>query len=236
VSFGYQHTQTTLSGLTLNIKQGEKIAFVGPSGCGKSTMMQLLQRFYDCSGLILVDGVDIKDYDVHHLRSHFAIVSQEPSLFTGTLRDNLKYNLEPTQEELVSCTTKAEALKIVEESKDGYERDVGVLGSQLSGGQKQRLAIARALLRKPQILMLDEATSALDRATEMKVQANIDVDMKGKTCLVVAHRIETIQNSDRIYMFDQGEILEEGTYAELMAKKKNFYNLERGEELQRQRE
>lgn len=108
------------------------------------------------------------------------------------------------------------------------------MGGQLSGGQKQRVAIARALLREPQVLMLDEATSALDRETERRVQANVDGEMRGKTSLVVAHRIETIQNADRIYMFDQGEVLEEGTYSELMARKRHFYNLERGEQLQRQ--
>lgn len=206
--FNYKGSQSTIFNLSLKIKSGEKVAFVGPSGCGKSTLMQLLQRFYDCRGEILIDGVDIKDYEIHHLRSHFAIVNQEPSLFTGTLKENIIYNKEASEQELAACTIKAEALKIVEDSNDGYNRDVGVLGSQLSGGQKQRVAIARALLRKPQILMLDEATSALDRETEKKVQANVDNDMKGKTCLVVAHRIETIMNSDRIYMFDQGEILE----------------------------
>lgn len=177
---------------------------MGPSGCGKSTLMQLLQRFYDCNGLIIIDGVDIKDYDLHHLRSHFAIVSQEPSLFTGTLRENIRYNIDATTEQLEACTAKAEARKIVDDSREGFDRDVGVLGSQLSGGQRQRVAIARALLRQPQVLMLDEATSALDRETEQKVQANVDKDMQGKTSLVVAHRIETIQNADRIYMFDQG--------------------------------
>ncbi len=126
------------------------------------------------------------------------------------------------------------AKKIIDDSREGYERDVGVMGGQLSGGQKQRVAIARALLREPQVLMLDEATSALDRETEGRVQANVDGEMRGKTSLVVAHRIETIQNADRIYMFDQGEVLEEGTYSELMARKRHFYNLERGEQLQRQ--
>jgi ABC-type multidrug transport system fused ATPase/permease subunit len=147
----------------MKFNRGEKIAFVGPSGCGKSTMIQLLQRFYEFEGTILVDNVDIRDYDVHYLRQHFASVSQEPSLFTGTVGENITYNSKLDQSELKEAAAKAEALAFIEQEKLGFEREVGVMGSHLSGGQKQRIAIARALARNPQILLLDEATSALDR-------------------------------------------------------------------------
>jgi ABC-type multidrug transport system fused ATPase/permease subunit len=143
---------------------------VGPSGSGKSTIFQLLQRFYDFEGEIYIDGVEIRDYDIHHLRSHFVAVNQEPSLFTGSIASNIRYNLQAEEAELVEAATNAESIQFIRSKEGGFDADVGVMGSQLSGGQKQRVSMARAMIRKPQILILDEATSALDRMTEKKMQ------------------------------------------------------------------
>ena len=218
----------TLRKINFTIEKGQKVAFVGPSGCGKSTILKILQRFYHYEGKIYIDGIDLEDYDVHHVRSYFAAVNQEPSLFNGTIAENIKYNLEIDEEEVKKAAELAQATVFIGQHEKGIHRDVGVNGSQLSGGQKQRVAIARAMARKPQMLLLDEATSALDRGTEEKAQANMDKVMEGKTSMVVAHRIETIQNSDCIFVFDRGEIVESGDYKELIDAKGQFYNLEKG--------
>lgn len=157
--------ENVLNGITFKVRRGEKIGFVGPSGSGKSTLFQLLLRFYDYEGEILMDGVEIKDYELHHLRSHFVSVSQDPSLFTGSIGSNIKYNLEPTEEEMVQAATKAQAIDFIRGKDKGFEAEIGVMGSQLSGGQKQRVVMSRALVRKPHIMILDEATLALDRQT-----------------------------------------------------------------------
>ena len=215
---------------------------MGTSGCGKSTIIQLLQRFYFPSqGEIKINGVDIKDFDLHYLRSCFGVVSQEPVLFLGSFKENIRYNIEGvSDEEIADAAQQANAISFIlgkenmlEEGEEnagvsGFDRNVGVKGSHISGGQKQRVAIARAILRKPKILLLDEATSALDQENEKKVQNSLDRIMEGKTVISIAHKMETIKNCDTISMFEKGKIVESGSYGSLVSLKGHFYNLERG--------
>lgn len=256
VSFKYpSREEVVLKNLSFSIQAGQKAAFCGPSGCGKSTIMQLLQRFYDIdSGEIIIDGRNIYDYDIQFLRKQYGVVSQEPVLFNGTIKENIQYNIEGiTFEEIKQAAERANALnfiqnndfQIVESSEDdkkpednqfvqknvgsGFDRQVGPKGSQISGGQKQRVAIARAILKNPQILILDEATSALDTENEKIVQASLDKIMENKTSLCIAHRISTIKDSDRIFVMEEGQIKEQGTYEQLVQLKGFFYRLERGE-------
>eukprot|EP00331_Platyophrya_macrostoma_P007656 CAMPEP_0176430740 /NCGR_PEP_ID=MMETSP0127-20121128/14418_1 /TAXON_ID=938130 /ORGANISM="Platyophrya macrostoma, Strain WH" /LENGTH=1373 /DNA_ID=CAMNT_0017812657 /DNA_START=12 /DNA_END=4133 /DNA_ORIENTATION=+ len=232
-----------LDHINFKIHNGSKVALVGPSGCGKSTVIQLLQRFYDVdSGEILIDGRNIQDYDISHLRKHFGTVSQEPVVFNGTIGENIKYNTESaTQTDIENAAKLANAHDFItkndfeshEQEKDaaqgsGYDRKVGSKGSQISGGQKQRIAIARALLRNPNIMLFDEATSALDPNTEQVVQEAIDKVMAERTSVTVAHRISTIKNSNEILVFRDGKIIERGTYDQLNQIQGVFYRLERG--------
>lgn len=232
-----------LQGVSFKIKASSKVAFVGPSGCGKSTIMSLLLRYYTIeSGEIYVDGHKIEEYDISHLRASFGVVSQEPLLFNGTIEYNIKYSREnATDDEMKDVARRANALGFIENNEfdsldpndqakfgTGFKRMVGPKGSQISGGQKQRIAIARALLNQPNVLLLDEATSALDTQNEKVVQESLDKIMQGKTSIVVAHRISTIRDSDQIYVFSEGKIVENGTYEELTKKEGVFYRLERG--------
>jgi len=229
-----------LRGLNLTIHPNSKVALVGPSGCGKSTVLQLLLRFYDINkGELLLDGIPIQRYDIRHLRRSLAIVFQEPILFNGTIEYNLKYaRPDATDDEMRAATELANALGFIEKNEfddppdakygTGFQRMVGPKGSQISGGQKQRIAIARAILNKPNILLLDEATSALDSENEKIVQASLDRVMTGKTSIIVAHRLSTIQDSDAICVFNKGRIVEKGTYDQLVRAKGMFYNLEKG--------
>lgn len=236
-----------LKGVNLTINTSNKVALVGPSGCGKSTILSLLLRFYDVtSGEILVDGVPIKRYDLRHLRKSFGVVSQEPTLFNGTIEYNIKYtNPSASDEQMKEAAREANALGFIEANQfddvdpikneeaaakygTGFQRLVGPKGSQISGGQKQRIAIARAILNKPNILLLDEATSALDSQNEKIVQESLDKIMAGKTSIVVAHRISTIKDANKIVVFYNGKVVEEGTYETLTEKQGLFYKLERG--------
>jgi ATP-binding cassette subfamily B (MDR/TAP) protein 1 len=231
------------SGLNLTIKAGNKTAFVGPSGCGKSTILALIQRFYDVDqGEVLIDGINIKKYDLKHLRETYGVVSQEPVLFNGTIEYNIKYSKEDaTDAEMRAVAEKACAIGFIEGNEfevhdeaeavkfgTGFHRKVGPKGSQMSGGQKQRIAIARAILKNPSMLILDEATSALDAQNEKTVQEALDKIMVGKTSIIVAHRISTIKDADEIVVFNEGQIAERGTYQELNAMQGIFYKLERG--------
>ena len=232
-------------GLSFKINASQKVAFVGPSGCGKSTILALIQRFYDVDqGEILIDGINIKKYDLKHLRESYGVVSQEPVLFNGTIEYNIKYAKEnATEQEMRDAAIKASAIGFIERNEfdvigdekevaakygTGFQRKVGPKGSQMSGGQKQRIAIARAILKNPNILILDEATSALDAENEKSVQEALDKIMGGKTSLIVAHRISTIKDSDEIIVFNDGEIIERGNYQQLNEMKGTFYKLERG--------
>ncbi|XP_076263945.1 ATP-dependent translocase ABCB1-like isoform X1 [Rhynchophorus ferrugineus] len=216
-----------LSNINIEISFGETVALVGHSGSGKSTVVQMLQRFYDpTSGLITVDGVDLKDINLSYLRQNVGVVSQEPALFATTIAENIRYGkLNATLDEIVAAAKKANAHKFICKLPHGYQTVIGERGAQLSGGQKQRVAIARALIKEPNLLILDEATSALDTASELEVQAALDSISGECTKIIVAHRLSTIRNADRIIVFDKGQIVEEGSHAKLIESKGVYYNM-----------
>ncbi|XP_046818265.1 multidrug resistance protein homolog 49 isoform X1 [Vespa crabro] len=216
-----------LQGLNLKIKHGETVALVGGSGCGKSTCLQLIQRLYDpFQGQVYLDGVDISKLNVQWLRSYIGVVGQEPVLFDTTIRENIRYgNDSVTEEEMIKAAKEANAHDFISKLPEGYDSPVGERGSQLSGGQKQRIAIARALVRRPAILLLDEATSALDLHSEATVQRALDAASKGRTTVIVTHRLSTITNADRIVFIKDGKVVEEGTHEELLALGKHYHGL-----------
>ena len=218
VTFGYGNDITVLSGVNFRIKRGETVAIVGPSGAGKSTIADLLPRFYrSTTGRVLIDGVDISDITIGSLRSLMGIVTQETILFNDTIFNNIAYGLEHCPEEAVVRAAKAaNAHDFILAAPEGYQTVIGDRGTQLSGGQRQRIAIARALLKNPQILILDEATSSLDIESEALVQEAIDRLMKGRTNFVIAHRLSTIRNADRIIVIEEGNIRQIGTHEELI--------------------
>ena len=209
-----------LDNINFSIKKGEVVALVGPSGSGKSTIADLIPRFYDVnSGSIMFDGEDIKHASLASLRNNLGIVSQEVVLFNDTIRNNIAY-AQPNKDEseIRKAAEAANALEFIEKTQDGFDTVVGERGVKLSGGQKQRLAIARALLKNPSILILDEATSALDTESEKKVQKAIESLMKDRTALVIAHRLSTVQNADKIIVIEKGVVVENGSHSELYEK------------------
>ncbi|KAJ8758929.1 hypothetical protein K2173_002708 [Erythroxylum novogranatense] len=220
VIFSYPNrpSQMIFTGLTLKIEAGKTVTLVGQSGSGKSTIIGLIERFYEPeSGSILIDGRDIRRYNLRDLRSHIALVSQEPALFSGTIRENIAYGKENVREaEIRRAATLANAHEFISSLKDGYDTYCGERGAQLSGGQKQRIALARAILKNPTILLLDEATSALDSVSESLVQEALEKLMVGRTCVVVAHRLSTIQKSDSIAVIKNGKVVEEGSHYDLL--------------------
>ena len=221
VDFKYKDgTEKILKNINLDVKKGETIAFVGNSGGGKSTLVNLIPRFFDVSGGSLkIDGIDIRDYEIKSLRKAIGIVPQETFLFSGTILSNIKYSRQnATFEEIVEAAKQANAHEFIENLSDGYNTEIGERGVKLSGGQKQRIAIARAILENPQILILDEATSALDNESEKLVQDALEKLMKGKTTFVIAHRLTTIENSNKIVVIQKGEIKEIGSHNELLSK------------------
>ncbi|KRT85664.1 AAA protein [Oryctes borbonicus] len=211
---------TVLENLNLQVLLGKTVALVGPSGCGKSTIVQLLQRFYDPdSGNINIDTINIRDFKIMALRSHMGIVSQEPNLFDRTIGENIAYGDNTrlvSTDEVIQASQKANIHNFIASLPLGYGTRLGEKGTQLSGGQKQRVAIARALVRNPRILLLDEATSALDTESEKVVQTALDEAKLGRTCITIAHRLTTIQDSDLICVVNKGEIIEQGTHQELL--------------------
>ena len=218
VSFGYKPDVLVLDDLNLTAEPGQVVAFVGPSGAGKSTIASLIPRFYDVvSGSIKIDGIDIRDVQIKSLREQIGIVPQETVLFSGTVRDNIRYGrLDATDEEVVEAAKAANAHSFIMQLADGYDTKIGERGITLSGGQRQRMAIARAILKSPRILILDEATSALDTESEEIVQEALDKLMVGRTSFVIAHRLSTIVNADKIFVLDKGRVEECGTHKELM--------------------
>ena len=209
-----------LDNINFSIKKGEVVALVGPSGSGKSTIADLIPRFYDVnSGSIMFDGEDVKNASLASLRNNLGIVSQEVVLFNDTIRNNIAY-AQPNKDEseIRKAAEAANALEFIEKTQDGFDTVVGERGVKLSGGQKQRLAIARALLKNPSILILDEATSALDTESEKKVQKAIESLMKDRTALVIAHRLSTVQNADKIIVIEKGVVVENGSHSELYEK------------------
>jgi ABC-type multidrug transport system fused ATPase/permease subunit len=214
-----------LKGIDLKVQAGEKIALAGASGAGKSTIAQLLMRFYEpSSGVIMVDGIDSMKFDLSHLRNHIGIVPQEVILFGGTIKENIAYGkLNATEDEIKKAAQKANALEFIEGFPEGLETVVGERGVKLSGGQRQRIAIARAILKDPAILILDEATSSLDAESEKSVQDALDVLMQNRTTLIIAHRLATIRNVDRIYVLDEGKIVESGSHDDLIRNPDGYY-------------
>ena len=222
VSFAYR-TATgdvpTLRGVNLQVSPGETIALVGPSGGGKSTILSLLPRFYDVTGgRITANGVDLRDLSLSSLRDHIALVTQEPFLFDDTIAANIAYGREnATEEQIIEAARAAAAHDFISALPNGYQTRVGEAGARLSGGQRQRIAIARAFLKNAPILLLDEATSALDTESEALVQQALDRLMEGRATLMIAHRLSTVRNADRIYVVEAGRIIEQGQHNELVA-------------------
>ena len=228
VTFGYTDREPVLTDVSLSIERGETVGLAGETGAGKSTLTRLVPRFYDVdSGSVRVDGVDTREYARQSLRQGIAIVGQSPYLFSGTVAENIAYgdretltalrNGESVPDAVVEAADAAEADRFVEELPEGYHTEIGERGVKLSGGQRQRLAIARAILNDPAIIILDEATSDVDTETEQHIQASLSRLIADRTALVIAHRLSTIQDADRIVVMDDGEIIEQGSHDELLA-------------------
>lgn len=218
VDFGYDQHKKVLSGINLEVKAGETVAFVGPSGAGKTTICSLIPRFYDVtSGSISIDGLDIRDMTKHSLRSQIGIVQQDVFLFTGTVRENIAYGKKnATDDEVLEAARKAHLEEFISDLPDGFDTQIGERGLKLSGGQKQRLAIARMFLKNPPILILDEATSALDTETEKIIQHSLAELAENRTTLIIAHRFATIRDADRVLVVTKDGIAEDGTYSDLV--------------------
>ena len=230
VSFGYSSDdegRKVISGLSLNIPAGKTLALVGPSGGGKSTLCHLIPRFYEINeGKIMLDGIDTKDITLGSLRRNIGIVSQTVFLFDGSVRDNIAYGIEDaTDEQIIEAAKKANIHDYVSTLPKGYDTHVGERGVKLSGGQRQRIAIARVFLKNPKLLILDEATSALDNATEMQIQASLEELSRGRTVIVVAHRLSTVKNADEIVVLDRDGIVEQGTHDELISRNGEYKKL-----------
>ena len=219
VTFGYSPERTVLRGVSLHIRAGETIAFVGPSGAGKSTLCALLPRFYDVqSGRIMIDGIDIAGMTLTSLRQQIGVVQQEVFLFGGSLRENIAYGrLGASEAEILAAAERAQLTAMIANMPEGLDTILGERGVKLSGGQRQRVAIARMFLKNPPILILDEATSALDSETERAIQQSLSELAVGRTSLVIAHRLATIRDADRIVVVDRHGVVEQGRHAELLA-------------------
>jgi ATP-binding cassette, subfamily B, beta-glucan exporter len=231
VSFSYDGKRPAVEDLSFTALPGQTIALVGPTGAGKSTAIALLHRAFDPqSGFIRIDGMDVRGLTLAALRRNIGVVFQEALLFNRSIADNLRVGKpDATDEELRIAADRAQALEFIERSDLKFATNAGERGRMLSGGERQRLSIARALLKDPPILILDEATSALDAVTEAKVNAALDEVMKGRTTFVIAHRLSTIRNATRILVFDNGMVIESGTFDELVAKGGRFAELARAQ-------
>lgn len=227
VSFRYDEHKSVLENINLSIKAGETVAFVGPSGAGKTTICSLIPRFYDVNeGAISIDGLNIQDVTMQSLRSQIGIVQQDVFLFTGTIRENIAYGKkEAAEEEIQDAARKAHLEDFINSLPDGYDTQIGERGLKLSGGQKQRLAIARMFLKNPPILILDEATSALDTETEKIIQKSLMELAENRTTLIIAHRLATIRDADRVIVVTNDGIAEDGSYSELVAQDGIFARL-----------
>jgi subfamily B ATP-binding cassette protein MsbA len=227
VSFGYREESKILKNISFDIKPGQTVALVGPSGAGKSTVIKLLHRFFDVSeGSIRLDGHNIQELDRKSFLSQIALVPQETLLFGGTVKENILYGkLDASEIELEAAAKKANAHDFIVELEKGYETIVGEKGAKLSGGERQRIAIARAILKDPKILVLDEATSSLDNRSEALIQEAIETLMQNRTTFIVAHRLSTIHQADQIIVLDKGRVVEIGQHADLMNNKNLYYNL-----------
>jgi subfamily B ATP-binding cassette protein MsbA len=226
-AYGGNPDRPVLRHINLSIEPGETVAIVGPSGAGKTTLINLIPRFYEIPpGIILIDGHDITAVRQRSLRAKMAIVPQEATLFSGTIADNIRYgDLQADQAAIESAARAANAHQFIEKLEQGYDTRVGERGIKLSGGQRQRIAIARAILRDPRLLILDEATSALDNESEMLVQEALKRLMADRTTLVIAHRLTTIEDADRILVFQDGELHEQGNHQQLMLRNGLYHRL-----------
>ena len=227
VSFGYAENNRALHHINLKVRPGETVALVGPSGAGKSTICSLLPRFYEVNeGSIKIDGMDIRDFKLQSLRSHIGIVQQDVFLFDGTIRENIAYgDLNASEEDIWYAAQRAQLTDVIKALPEGMDTLIGERGVKLSGGQKQRLSIARIFLKNPKILILDEATSALDTETEQAIQQALNELAVGRTTVVIAHRLATIKDADRIVVVSKKGIVEEGTHQQLMDRKNAYYGL-----------
>ncbi len=224
VKFGYDSNQIIINDFNCNVHEGQKIAIVGPTGAGKTTMVKLLMRFYDVtSGEIDVDGHNIKDFKRGELRKMFGMVLQDTWLFGGTVKENIKYSKEDaTDDEIIQAAKAAHVHHFIKTLPNGYNSLINEESTNISAGQKQLLTIARVILANPKILILDEATSSIDTRTEIQIQSAMDNLMKGRTSFIIAHRLSTIKNADLILVMNHGDIVEQGTHEELLAKN-GFY-------------
>ena len=225
MDFGYDAQELVLNNITLSIPQGRMTALVGASGAGKSTLAALIPRFYDpTQGQILIDGVDLQTFQINSLRRKLAVVSQDTFIFNDSVRNNIAYALEGVDEATIrEAAQLANALEFIEEMPEGFDTLLGDRGVRLSGGQRQRIAIARALLRDPDILILDEATSALDSVSERLIQESIERLSVGRTVIAIAHRLSTIVRADKVVVLEQGRIVEQGSYQELLEQRGNLW-------------
>lgn len=231
VSFEYETGRSTIQNVSFTAKPGETVAFVGPTGAGKTTLISLLSRFYEpTSGEITIDEQPLQSIKRESLRSHMAFVLQDPYLFEGTILENIKYgNLNATREQIVEAAQLANAHSFIMRLKDGYETELKLGGAGISQGQKQLVAIARALLANPAILVLDEATSSIDTVTEIKIQDALERLMKGRTCFVIAHRLNTIQQADKIVVLQEGKVIQYGSHAQLLEQEGLYRQLVQGQ-------
>lgn len=228
VKFRYNnYNKCVLDGLNLNVKPGETIALVGESGAGKSTILNLVIGFnYATEGQLLLDGRDISSIDLRTYRKHIAVVPQTSILFSGSIKDNITYGLDNIDDETLNSVISAANLKdLIDSLPDGVDTVVGEHGSKLSGGQRQRISIARALIRNPRVIVLDEATSALDSISEKLIQEALGNLTKGRTTFIVAHRLSTIRDADKIAVIADGKCVEYGSFDELMELKGEFYKM-----------
>lgn len=226
VTFAYPDGEQAISGVSFTVSSGEMIGLVGPTGSGKSTLMKLLMRLYDTDeGSIRIDSVDIRDITLHSLRGLIGYVGQESFLFTGTVRENIAYGMTASESEITRAAKRANAHEFITDLEDGYDTEVGQRGDRLSGGQRQRIAIARAILKDPDIIILDEATSHVDNETEVLIQRSLEQLIENRTTFSIAHRLSTVRNADRIIVLEDGEITEHGQHHELLAHDDLYANL-----------
>lgn len=227
VTFGYKEGQNIFEGLSFKVNPGETIALVGPTGAGKSTITNLIPRFYDVQeGKVMVDGIDVRDVTLSSLRTEVGVMLQDTFIFSGTIMDNIRYGkLDATEEEIIEAAKVVRAHDFIKDLKGGYHTYVQERGSTLSAGQRQLISFARTLLSDPKVLILDEATSSIDTQTEVLLQEGLDRLLEGRTAFVVAHRLSTIRNSDRIFFIGDRKILESGSHQELLKQRGRYYHL-----------
>ena len=227
VSFRYKENEPVLKNFNLRVRAGETIALVGATGGGKSTIVNLVCRFYEpYEGALLLDGVDIRERSQLWLQSSLGYVLQTPHLFSGTIKENIRYGkLTATDQEVEEAAKTVGAHEFIMKLEKGYDTEAGEGGNLMSTGQKQLISFARAILADPRIFVLDEATSSIDTESEMKIEAAVGALLKNRTSFIIAHRLSTVRHADRILVIDDGEMLEQGTHAQLMKQKGRYYEL-----------